>query len=910
MTDPDDSVPVAAPPSRDLAALAMKAQIAAAIFGEEAAPVKVGRYEILETLGVGGMGIVYAAWDESLGRRVALKLLPSDEVGSERERARLAREAQALARLSHPNVVTVYEVGEHDRGVFVAMELVEGVSLQKWQQQRVRTRRELVDVYLQAGRGLSAAHRAGLVHRDFKPANVLVGNDGRVRVVDFGLAQGPGLAAPTTSSAGRQRPTRPVSPVTRTGALVGTPAYMAPEQLAGVEADARADQFGFCVALYEALVGCRPFEVAALQMASERKVPRPTKGSRRLPWLLRRALRRGLAIEPQRRFPDMDALLRAIDADAAWRRRLMSVSGPLALGLGVAWLASRQEPATSEPASVERACEPPDYGPAVDWEQRRPMIEAAFDATNKPFKEDVWLLVERKLSEHAAQWNDTHVQACRASDEADRSVQITTCLDRQARRFEAVLDQLDDVNDESIVHAGDVADVLEPPAACLDPMASYPPSEMPTVPVELLRALDRALVSAALREYETAEAELGGLLASQLVDSPLRPEALLQRGKALVQLGRHEEAKEVLAEAQVLAGNAERGVRAVLAQLELFIVLEQTQAIDLLSQLLDKMVQPLQRPAASYADYLDTVGRGRVETDPKDAVRLHQQALDERVELGRSDDDDDVVQTKLLLANALANDGDPAAARAMYESVLEARRRALGVRHPEYAKVLFNLGDLAREEGRLDAARGLLGRALAIEQAAFDPDSVQTVRTEVVLASTVFALGDHEQGSRLAEHAWTTIQRSELPLGHSDRIAALRTLAYIELELRHHARSLELHRLLVEETGIDGAPDVLHNIAWLQCQIGECPSSRRHVDEARTQVEALLLGERSEELEVLRLFILHTSALVALAEGEPEKARVLLAEVLREAPKYPDHPQIEALIAAATADMQRARRRR
>jgi predicted Ser/Thr protein kinase len=237
------------PPPRPLEFQRMFAEVRGRLIGS-AEPVRVGRYELRERLGAGGMGVVYAAYDAELGRRVAVKLL--HETGAEGQaRDRILREAQALARLSHPNVVQIYEIGAVGRQVFVAMEFAEGLTLAQWQAQR-RGWRELLAVYVDAGRGLAAAHAAGLVHRDVKPENVLVGADGRVRVLDFGLARGvaeaiePGPAATHDAL---------LAPITATGAVMGTPAYMSPEQWRGEPTDARSDQFSFCVALYAAVHG-------------------------------------------------------------------------------------------------------------------------------------------------------------------------------------------------------------------------------------------------------------------------------------------------------------------------------------------------------------------------------------------------------------------------------------------------------------------------------------------------------------------------------------------------------------------------------------------------------------------------------------------------------------------------------
>ncbi len=268
---------------------------------------QVGRYVVEGLLGEGGMGVVYAARDPALGRTVALKLLRPGGGGDE-GRARLVREAQAMARLSHPNVLPLFELGTEGGSVFLAMERVEGPTLAGWLRERERPWREVLSLFVQAGEGLAAAHRAGLVHRDFKPANVLVGADGRPRVTDFGLVRheaGGDEGLPGDGGSGD-----PGEALTRAGAAPGTPAYMSPEQLAGREVDARGDQFSFCVALHEALYGLRPFDARARGAARWSRVPVP-RGPR-LPGSVRAALERGLALEPEARFPSMDALLAAL----------------------------------------------------------------------------------------------------------------------------------------------------------------------------------------------------------------------------------------------------------------------------------------------------------------------------------------------------------------------------------------------------------------------------------------------------------------------------------------------------------------------------------------------------------------------------------------------------------------------
>ncbi|MFP2911526.1 serine/threonine-protein kinase, partial [Pyxidicoccus sp. 3LFB2] len=329
---------------------------------------RVGRFLPLKVLGQGGMGVVYAAYDPDLDRKVAVKLLrvAGSARALEAGRTRLLREAQAMARISHPNVIPVFEVGTWEEQVFVAMELVEGGTLRDWMQAKPRSWREILVTYLAAGRGLEAAHAAGLVHRDFKPTNVLVGRDGRVYVTDFGLARpvgNPGrdegsLEEPSPSSEGSGRL---YEPLTQAGVVLGTPQFMSPEQFRGDAVDARSDQFSFCAALYRSLFGTRPFDPEELSRAAKalpdgqapqrptlapeliQEPPRDTK----IPAWVRRAVMRGLALEPEGRFESMAALLEALSQEQALSRRRRAGGGAIAVAAlvtavgGVAWWQSR-----------------------------------------------------------------------------------------------------------------------------------------------------------------------------------------------------------------------------------------------------------------------------------------------------------------------------------------------------------------------------------------------------------------------------------------------------------------------------------------------------------------------------------------------------------------------------------------
>jgi serine/threonine protein kinase len=320
----------------------------------------VGRYRIVRHLGAGAMGAVYLAHDPDLDRKVAVKLL--HQAGGMGElRTRLLREAQAMARLSHPEVITVHDVGTFREQLFVAMEFVEGGTLRQWLASRPRGWREIVGVLVRAGRGLAGAHAAGLVHRDFKPDNVLVGDDGRVRVTDFGLARavldatraGEGHAADAVAVDTR---------LTRTGTIVGTPAYMAPEQLRGAPADARSDIFSFCVSMYEALYGGRPFEGSSLhelrQSVCSGRVRAPA-GASDVPSRLYRVLAVGLRTAPEDRYDSMNALFDAIASVQRGRRRGW-IAGVALAGVAAAAVAAlaSERTAHAPPSVAEMAPSP------------------------------------------------------------------------------------------------------------------------------------------------------------------------------------------------------------------------------------------------------------------------------------------------------------------------------------------------------------------------------------------------------------------------------------------------------------------------------------------------------------------------------------------------------------------------
>jgi serine/threonine protein kinase len=322
--------------------------------GEPVRGDSIGRFVVLGVLGSGGMGVVYSAYDPHLDRKVAIKLLGSAVLAHAADaHVRLLREAQAMARINHPNVIKVHEVGMFGEQIYLAMEFADAGTLRGWLNGASRSMPEIIDAFTQAGRGLAAAHAAGLVHRDFKPDNVLISTDGSIRVTDFGLVSVVNAitstpAEPMPELEGVLSDTTPLSQeLTRTGSIMGTPTYMVPEQFAGGASTGQTDQFAFCVALYEALYRERPFAGANYQELSVRVLTGDLSAApagTRVPMWMRRVLVRGLATEPSDRYASMSELLAALTHDPRrrWRRVLAwGTVGVVLAGTAIALFALR-----------------------------------------------------------------------------------------------------------------------------------------------------------------------------------------------------------------------------------------------------------------------------------------------------------------------------------------------------------------------------------------------------------------------------------------------------------------------------------------------------------------------------------------------------------------------------------------
>jgi len=514
----------------------------------------VGRYRVLEVLGAGGMGVVYGAFDPELQRKVALKLVRPEFAELDVElRARLVREAQAMARIRHPNVITVFDVGTWDDRLFVAMEVIDGSTLTTWQAARTRSVDEILRVFAAAGAGLAAAHAAGLVHRDFKPDNILIGADGRVCVTDFGLVR------PIEGAVEIEEPSSPDASVegelTMAGAVVGTPAYMAPEQMRGSPADGRADQFSFCVALFEALYGVRPFPGKSLAELEAAILDGSRLRARRkgVPASVRRALARGLHAIPPARFESMDALLRAL----APSRRVSPVWAAAALGVvgavaGGAWHV-RADRASMCRGGIEKL--------AGVWDgERRAAVTAALGGGDRAE------LVVRALDEYAGRWLHAYGDACAAThvrgEQSEALLDLRMqCLDERRKETGELTRIL--ANDRELGDkATQAVQSLPPISECADVVELERPRRGPAAAQHDLQAA-RDLLARGRAELDATKCGDGLTYATdaaqraRLLDDPaLAARAQHAVAQAQICLGELPAARRALVDAAVLAARA------------------------------------------------------------------------------------------------------------------------------------------------------------------------------------------------------------------------------------------------------------------------------------------------------------------------------------------------------------------
>jgi len=787
----------------------------------------VGRYRIVEKLATGGMGVVFRAHDPELSRHVALKLVlqsPAALDGSasvEEYEQRLLREAQALARLSHPNVVAAFDVGKFAGALFIAMELIDGVSLRAWLMEQRRSRAEVLHILLEAGRGLSAAHRAGVVHRDFKLSNVMVSARGRVQVVDFGLARTLGAVvsaepqAPWVDESGgaEGRSGAPSnSELTRTGTIVGTAGYIAPEQLEGGTNDERSDQFGYASAAFMALSGYSAYPSESL-MAYRKALLEGQRAAwpKSVPRAVRKVVDRGLARAPAERYPSLDALLEDLERAARPPRRLiLLVSAALGLSALASTLAIRE--------GLARRCDVDDSSFERVWAgEQRARVRDAFAQTGNPRAADAFALIAARLDDYRSRWHGQKQEACVAAHvRREQSEQISSlrnaCLDSKLSQLGTMVGMFEHADAALVDRAPEALDALATLRDCSDIAALVGESErLPDDPQR------RAQVEALQRRWDTVQAVLAtgrwpdlygqaqalARDAEALGYKPIQARALSQSLMALERMGRPEEVKALRQRTLELASEAK--VYDVVAYLAVRLLLlavdgERFGEARAMLPLVDADVRLAGRPPALQIRLL-TYQAAVLTADGlfQAAGEVLERALAECRQLGPEGQRSCLTpQRELGLLHAARKDF--VGARRELEAAVELAKRAYGAHHPSLLNEYNNFADVMIRAGELDTAARALAESEAL--AATLPENRQTASIPQLEGMILMERGDPlaalpflEQAERrlTAVHGEQTIQSSvgKLLLGQ-----CLTRLGRIEAALPWLERALELRRTL------------------------------------------------------------------------------------------------------------------
>jgi eukaryotic-like serine/threonine-protein kinase len=907
------------------------------------AGAQLGRYLVIERVGRGGMGVVLRAYDSKLQREVALKLVRKDALG-EAGQSRLVREARAMARLNHPNVVGLYDVelalDVRQGGVVVVMEYVAGTTLRQWLEATPRSYREVVDVFIEAGRGLSAAHAQGLLHRDFKLDNVLVGSDERVRVTDFGLvrmADSPASDEPWERLSASESMSREFE-LTEAGVVMGTPAYMAPEQHEGGELDPRTDQYAFCVAMWRALTGRWPVQARGSTLSKAKRAGIPAwPRDVSVPRHIVDAVRRGLSPERADRWASMQALLAELDRSPSRRRRRMLAVGVLALvGVG-AWGGQRVQ-------REREAARCADEGEQIvrTWnDDRAAEIGAALEATGISYAADTWSRSMPRLQAYAEQWQAARTLACDRIEvektwNAELGQAARACLDEHRDNLEALLEQLSRPDATVVEHVGGASASLPLLATCTDEVALRQRAEPPTDPLlrEQVAALRSRLAEAAAAggagRNEEALTQAQGVLAEakELSWRPLLAEAWFAVGAAHEGLGQYDSARKALEEAVFEAGaegHDELAIRAgnMLAftvghhaakhdeglqwgRLSQMFAARVGRADDLVMgrlysnlgtvhhgrgdygkalesheravAIVEKTLGPEHPDLALFLSDLGIVQRTRGEHGK--ALELQARAL-AILENALGPEHPSVARVLNNLGNVHVSRGDHGKALELHERALAIRKGAQGPEHPEVATSLNNLGNLHDLRGDSDEAVPLLEEALAIWETVLGPEHPD-------VAISLYNLGVVYEGrdeySKALEHYARALAIEEKTLGleHPAVANSLNGLGSVHRSRGEHAKALEFHeRALAIEENVLGAEHP--SVATTLDGLGKTHSARgAHAKAVEAYERAVAIREAVDGMDT-ELAATRLRLAGALWESNRDRARAFeLAKAARD----------------------------
>jgi serine/threonine protein kinase/tetratricopeptide (TPR) repeat protein len=834
---------------------------------------RVGRYLLLEHLGSGGMGLVFLAYDPELDRKVAIKVLRPDRRMGPLRGARLLREAQAMARLAHPNVVAIHDVGLWNEQVFVTMEYVPGSTLTTWLT-TPRSPAQIVAVFLDAGRGLAAAHAAGLIHRDFKPDNVLVGQDGRARVMDFGLVRAyadtddaldhdldepdPDDNAAHEPSAQRgfdRGATSPLtSPLTRLGVLIGTPPYMAPEQFSGARVDARTDQFAFCIALFEALWGQRPFAAEDRMHDVMHGIRKPRPTGRRVPQWLDDIVERGLAHDPADRWPSMDALLAtlAVDPSVGRRRRVVAIavlglSGLLTTGL---WAFGqhrhKQDVATcdAERDSVKQI-----------WNlERSSTLEARFTETDDPAGASSWKKTRLWLDAYADELGRSRHDNCMAQRvehtrvEADAAI-VDACLDDHQAQLEALIDVLVEARPGMIQNGASAASSLPLLASCMDTRRQAavlrPPAEIRD---PLRRSTQQLYRSEALRVIgeldEAREVAEAALVSAQALDwKPAVAGAQLALARLQYEAGEKQDAERL----------ATLAFRKAAVAGDSILMFDAALIVGRCANVRGDHAQA----EAWIETSMELLAGGGLESSMQ-AARL---ALDQSA----------VARTRGRLVDA----------RAHAERGLELYEAILGPDHPLLDAPLHGLAAVLRELDELKLAEAVTKRELDIVARAYGPDNIRLITVYNGFGASLHLAHDFA-GARDYYMRGLAITERVFGPEHPDLVAPLLNLGLIAYE---HTGELEQARVYFERslrihTAASGENE---SSIKLLVNLGNTASRQGQHEQALAYLErcvAILEGIQQDPFDLRESFVRASLADAHVRMGNLDAAYVLYERVV------------------------------
>ena len=693
-----------------------------------------GRYQVLGAIGRGGMGEVYAAYHPDLDRRIALKVVYERGSDTVDRRARLLREARAIARLSHPNVVTVHDAGTFEDRVFIAMEYIDGTTVDEWLRAAPRTWREILDVFIAAGRGLAAAHAADVIHRDFMPQNIMIARNGAVRVMDFGLAR---MGEEETGENPRD-PERAPDParagalmtMTKTGALLGTPAYMSPEQFHRERIDARTDQYSFCVALHEALFGARPRAVPVADRADAAGEKPPPPRPAGVPGWLRAVILRGASVERAQRYRSMDALIAKLERGRTRVRRRATVAAvavaTVLLSAGAFRLGYGNRFACAVPKDRADAV----WAAGDAQNPRRQAIHGAFAASRRPTAETSWERLSRVLDDYMTDWNAMYLQACEATHvRGEQSSEVLglrmSCLYDNLDQVRALTDALKTADAAMLSQAVTSARDLTPVTRCADMPSlrsnvSLPKDERTLQQVNELRSSLRDLevrrgAGDGRRLLERAQALRPAV--EELGYKPLLGELLELIGYVRLAVDADmNEAEATLREALVTADASRDDIVAAKAAVSLSFLLGyrlgRLQEAEFMSQM--------------ATAFLDRLGPGN--------ERIRGWAVGNQAVL-----------------RSLRKDFD--GARALTRESIALKEKALGPEHPDVAIGLNALAFMSNEVGHPDEGLVAADRAVNIFVKNGDPDGVQLAATLATRGDSLNALGRYAEAESTFERS-------------------------------------------------------------------------------------------------------------------------------------------------------------